>query len=93
MFVVGLSPSGSGQATHYVSSGMISEQLAEALANPTLLSSMSNAAGRPLPQQAAEALLSACDIANENPFSAFGRAQLALKTDDLPAGAAAQSKI
>lgn len=91
MFAVGLAPGGSGQFTHYVSSGMISEQLAEALANPTLLSNMSNAAGHPIPEQAALALLNACDIANEEPFSAFARMSLGMKPD-LPAAAAAATR-
>lgn len=93
MFTVGLSPSGHEPFTHYVSSGMIEEQFGAVLADPVLMTTLCNAAGRPIAEQACIALLSACDITDEHPFPAFERMLLSmLTTEELAARQAARDK-
>ena len=73
MWQVGLSPTGSAPATHYVSSGHVGDDMIGYLTDAAALA---EAAEIPLAQ--AQALVTAADITDEQPFDAFDRLGLKL---------------
>ena len=75
MWVTALSPTGAAPATHYISHGGIWTTFAEMIASPEALS-----AGTGIPVEQAAAILSVCDISDEDGFSAIGRLGLQMAT-------------
>lgn len=73
MFLFPLSPTGEGEPTHYLTEGHIEQQFADLMEDPALLHAACQAAGVDLPMSQCEALLSACDVSEEDPFTAMAR--------------------
>jgi len=73
MWLTELSPNGNSPATHYISSGMIQDNFYAYMNDPSLLS---QASGMSL--SAATALLSACDVSDDETFVAMERLGLKL---------------
>lgn len=78
MFVTGLSSSGNLPATHYISEGMISDDMAMLLDNPAMLFAACQQAGLPQTLAECEALLNASDISQDTAFGAMARLGLKL---------------
>ena len=70
MFTTPLSVNGQMPASHYVSSGMIEDEFASMLENPSLVV---EASGGAVTLGQAQALLSMTDVSTETPHEAFGR--------------------
>ena len=87
MFTTGLSADGDLPYTHYISSGMIEEQFGAVLADGALMALLAIEAGRALTNVLeCTALLAACDITEEEPFTALQRLRLTmLSADELAA--------
>lgn len=75
MFLFPLSPSGQEPATAYLTEGHIEPQFAALMEDPALLHAACQAADPPvdLPLSQCAALLSACDVSEDNPFAAMAR--------------------
>lgn len=80
MYTTGLSADGDEPFTHYISSGMIEDQFAQVLADGAVMSSMCIANGREITPLECTALLTACDISDEQPFIALDRLVLKMLT-------------
>lgn len=78
MFEVGCSADGSAPATHYISTGMIQVQFAEAISDASALHAACLGAGASVSSSQCQALVSASDVSNEQPFDALARVGLAL---------------
>lgn len=91
MFTTGLSATGDEPFTHYISSGMIDEVFGVVLSDPTILSQQCTGVGRAVTLLEATALLTACDITNEEPFAALARMELVLLTPEQLAARKAAS--
>lgn len=78
MFTVGLSASGASPASHYVSTGMIDDEIAALLKDAAALFAACNAAGAPVTLSQCTALVSQSDVSADPPFAAFGRLGLQL---------------
>lgn len=82
MFITSLSPTGDGEATHFISSGLVDEQLAALLADPVALYAACQQGARAqgltltATQADAEALVAQANVSEENPFGALIRVGL-----------------
>lgn len=76
MWTTPLSPTGATPATHYISSGGIWQQFADMLDSPEAL-----AAGAGIPIAQAQAILSACDVSEEDGPTAMARLGLTFVQD------------
>ncbi len=83
MFEVGLSATGDAPATHYVSTGMIDDEIAALLKDAAALFAACNAAGAPVTLSQCTALVSQSDVSDQEPFAAFSRLGLQLVRSDL----------
>lgn len=97
MFIVGLSASGEAPASHYISSGQISDDMAALLpcssvdadgnvttapGHPELVVSLATQAGITVTQAQIDALYASVDISDQEPFAAMAR--LGLKMVQVP---------
>lgn len=82
MFVRGLSATGQPPATHYVSSGFISEQFGPLLTDAGLLHGACEAAGAAVTAVQCEELVASADVSYEDPYAAFERLALVLLPAD-----------
>lgn len=73
MFLVPLSPTGAEPATHYVSTGYIGQQFAEAIASPETLHAACVEAGASVTLEQCAALIAQSDVSEDDPFTAFER--------------------
>ena len=73
MWTTALSPTGSAPATHYISTGLIDQVMADLLTSPAAL-----AAGTGCSLAEAQALISQADVSDEEPFAALARLGLKL---------------
>lgn len=73
MFSTALSADGNEPATHWISSGLIEDQFATMLENPAIFHTAAEQAGIELPAGSIEALLSQCDISDDQAEVAFER--------------------
>lgn len=79
MWTTPLSATGSMPATHYISSGLIGQPLADLLDYPEAL-----AVGSGITLAEAQAILSAADVSQDDPHAALDRLQLTLiSVDDI----------
>lgn len=78
MWTTALAPSGQTVATHYISSGLIWQSFADMIASPESLKTGCADIGVTLTLQECQSLLSACDITEEEPFSAMARLGLVI---------------
>ena len=76
MWTTGLSADGTSPATHWISAGLIDKPFADLLSSPDALSV---AAGVPLADT--QALLDACDVSEDDAFTAMDRLGLKLVTE------------
>lgn len=86
MFLFPLSPSGEGVPSHYLTEGPIAPEFAALMEDPARLHAACQAADPPvdLPLSQCEALLSACDVSEEEPFAAMARLGLKpVQTDEI----------
>lgn len=77
MFMFPLSSSGEEPPSHFLTEGHIEETFSVLITNSGALHQACQEAGVELPLSYCEALLSACDVSEDNPFTAMER--LALK--------------
>jgi hypothetical protein len=77
MWTTGLSADGASPATHFISSGMISEELAAVIAEPDVMFAACESAGLPVTLAQCQSILGAADVSEDEPFAALG--QLGLK--------------
>lgn len=82
MFTTGLSANGDIPFTHYVSSGMIEEQFAYVMTDPATMAMFCVNAGRQITVEECTALLSACDVTDEDPHAALARVGLTMLTTE-----------
>lgn len=97
MFIVGLSATGNAPASHYISSGQISDDMAALLpcssvdahgnvtttpGHPELVVSLAAEAGITVTQAQIDALYASVDISDQEPFAAMAR--LGLKLVQVP---------
>lgn len=73
MWTTPLSPTGEEPATHYISSGLVDQVLADLLESPEEL-----AAGTGITLAEAQSILSAADVSQDDPQSAMARLGLSL---------------
>lgn len=73
MWTTGLSASGEEPATHYVSTGMIGIEFAAMLVDADALYAACQSVGAPITLEQCQALVSAADVSEEQPFDAFAR--------------------
>lgn len=90
MYTTGLSPTGDEPFTHYISSGMIEEEFGVVLQDAALMAQMCTDKGRSILQLECQALLTACDITEEDPFVALARMGLVMLTAEELAARAAE---
>lgn len=83
MFSTGLSATGAGPATHYVSTGLIEDQFAAILADTPTVHALATDAGMTVTLAQITALLAACDVSDEPPHVAFARLGLALIAGEM----------
>lgn len=83
MFATDLSADGNEPASHWVSSGMILQDFATMLENPAIVYAAAQQAGIELPQGSVEALLSQCDISDEQAETSLARLGLQYVVEDV----------
>lgn len=79
MWTTPLSPTGAEPATHYISSGLVDQVLADMLESPEAL-----ADGTGITLAEAQAILSAADVSQDDPHDAMTRLGLILITTEGP---------
>lgn len=84
MFEVGLSANAAEPASHYVSTGMIDDEIAALLKDAAALFAACNATGAPVTLSQCTALVSQSDVSTDPPFAAFDRLGLHLVRSNLP---------
>lgn len=87
MFVVPLSPTGELPATHYVSSGGIQQEFADAIASGDALYAACQAAVAPVTLEQCNALVAQSDVTDlavETPWQSFERLGLQMIKASLP---------
>lgn len=77
MWTTPLSPTGDEPATHYISSGLVDQLLADLLESPDAL-----AAGTGISLAEAQAILASSDVSQDDPHDAMNRLGLTLITVD-----------
>ena len=91
MFTTALSPTGSPPATHYASSGVISDQMAALLPNlttgyagqPAMVPALALTAGITVSLAQVNALYSVIDVSEDEPFAAIARLGLMLAQEAI----------
>lgn len=83
MFATALSADGAEPATHWISSGLIEDQFATMLENPAMVYGAAEQVGIELPQGSVEALLSQCDISDEQAETTLARLGLQYVVADV----------
>lgn len=78
MWTTPLSPTGSPPATHYISSGLVDQVLADLLVSPAAL-----AGGTGITLAEAQTLLAAADVSENGPHAAMALLGLKLITESL----------
>lgn len=78
MFTTGLSSTGTGSATYYVSTGYIKEEFANCIASADTLYAACVEAGANVTLDQCNALVTQSDVSEEAPFTAFDRLGLKL---------------
>ena len=78
-----LSAHGAAPATHYVSTGLIDEAIAQLLADADALHAACVAAGAQVTLAQCQALVSSSDVSEQPPFEAFDRLGLQLVTEEV----------
>lgn len=73
MWTTGLSASGEEPATHYVSTGMIGTEFADMLMDADALYAACQSVGAPITLEQCQALVSAANVSEEQPFEEFAR--------------------
>lgn len=73
MWTTGLSPSGEGPATHYVSTGMIEDAFVGAVSDSAILLGVCQQAGASVTLDQCQALVTGADVSSDAPFDAFSR--------------------
>lgn len=83
MFATALSADGAEPATHWISSGLILEDFATMLETPAIVYAAAQQAGIELPEGSVEALLSQCDISDEQAETTLARLGLQYVVEDV----------
>lgn len=83
MFATALSADGAEPASHWVSSGMILQDFAQMLENPAMVYAAAEQSGIELPAGSVEALLSQCDISDEQAETTLARMGLQYVAEDV----------
>lgn len=83
MFAAALSADGAEPASHWVSSGAILQDFAQMLENPAMVYAAAEQAGIELPEGSVEALLSHCDISDEQAETTLARLGLQYVVEDV----------
>ena len=78
MWTTGLSPTGAEPATHFISTGMISDEFAAMIAGPDVMFAACEAAGLSTTLAKCERILGKADVSDEEPFFAIARLGLIL---------------
>ena len=78
MWTTALAPTGETVATHYISTGLIWQSFADMIASAEALRAGCADIGVTLTLQECEALLSACDITEDEPFAVMERLGLTI---------------
>jgi hypothetical protein len=78
MWTTGLSADGASPATHFISSGMISEEFAAMIADPAVMFAACESAGLPVTLAQCQSILGAADVSEDEPFAALTRLNLKL---------------
>ena len=73
MWTTGLSSTGAELDTHYISTGMISDEFAAMIASPDTMFAACEAAGLPVTLAKCEGILGKADVSDEEPFAAMVR--------------------
>lgn len=73
MFLTGLSATGTGTPTHWVSAGLIQSEFADLMTSAATTFAMAQAAGIATTQAAVSSLLADSDITPDEPFAALAR--------------------
>lgn len=81
MFTTGLSASGAGEPSHFVSTGLIGERFAECIADGATLHAACAEAGATVTRAQADALVAGSDVSGDAPFDALARLGLTLNTE------------
>ena len=85
MWTTGLSPTGAEPATHFISTGMISDEFAAMIASPDTMFAACEAAGLPVTLAKCEGILGKADVSDEEPFFAIARLGLILvQKEEIP---------
>ena len=84
MWTTALAPIAETVATHYISSGLIWQSFADMIANPEALKLGCENAGVTISLETCQALLAACDISEEEPFTAMARLGLTVLVELEP---------
>lgn len=82
MFATALSADGAEPASHWVSSGLILQDFAQMLENPAIVYTAAEQVGIELPEGSVEALLSHCDISDEQAETTLARIGLQYVVED-----------
>lgn len=83
MWTTGLSAAGSLPASHFISSGMISEEFAAMIADPDAMFAACESAGLPVTLAQCQSILGAADVSADEPFAALDRVGLKLVQEAL----------
>jgi hypothetical protein len=78
MWTTGLSADGNLPASHFISSGMISEEFAAMIAAPAVMFAACESAGLPVTLAQCQSILGAADVSADEPFAALTRLNLKL---------------
>lgn len=73
MWVTALSPTGAAPATHYISSGMISEEFAAMISDPHVMLAGCTQAELDVTLAGCEVILGTADVSEDEPFAALTR--------------------
>lgn len=83
MFATALSADGNEPASHWISSGLILEDFAQMLENPAMVYAAAEQVGIELPEGSIEALLSHCDISDEQAETTLARLGLQYVVEEV----------
>ena len=81
MWITPLSPTGELPASHYISSGMITDDFAFMVSSPAVMFAACTEAGLPVTLAQCEAILGAADVSEEDAFTAMDRLGLKMVQD------------
>lgn len=82
MWTTALSSTGKSPATHWISAGLIDENMAQIMESPEALKIASENTGVTITLEEAAFILSNCDITEEEPLTVIERLQLKMVNDE-----------